>query len=63
MYTYFIEGGMMMWLLAALSIMGLGTILERTAYFIKNEQGITREFKEEIVALVRAGKEKEAIEL
>jgi len=63
MYTYFIEGGMMMWLLAALSIMGLGTILERAAYFIKNEQGITREFKEEIVALVRAGKEKEAIEL
>ncbi len=45
-----------MWLLAALSIMGLGTILERTAYFMKNEQGITREFKEEIVTLVRAGK-------
>ena len=63
MYTYFIEGGTMMWLLAALSIMGLGTILERTAYFIKNEQGITKEFKEEIVTLVRAGKEDEAVEL
>ena len=63
MYTYFIEGGMMMWLLAVLSILGLGTILERTAYFMKNEQGITKEFKEEIVSLVRAGKEKEAMEL
>ena len=63
MYTYFVEGGIMMWLLAALSIVGLGTILERTAYFMKNEQGITTEFKEEIVNLVRAEKENEAIAL
>ena len=63
MYTYFVEGGIMMWLLAALSIAGLGTILERTAYFMKNEQGITTEFKEEIVNLVRAEKENEAIAL
>ena len=63
MYTYFVEGGIMMWLLAALSIAGLGTILERMAYFLKNEQGITREFKSEIVELVRNGKEAEALEL
>lgn len=63
MFNYFIEGGSMMWLLAILSIAGLGTILERTAYFLRNEQGITKEFKSEIVDLVREGKEDEAIEL
>lgn len=63
MYTYFVEGGIMMWLLAALSIAGLGTILERTAYFLKNEQGITKEFKSEVVELVRKGNEKEALAL
>ena len=63
MFNYFIEGGSMMWLLAILSIAGLGTILERTAYFLRNEQGITKEFKSEIVDLVRERKEDEAIEL
>lgn len=63
MFNYFVEGGSMMWLLAILSIAGLGTILERTAYFLRNEQGITKEFKSEIVDLVREGKEDEAIEL
>lgn len=63
MYQYFIEGGMMMWLLGALSILGLGTILERTAYFLKNERDLKGNFKDEIIKLVRAGEEKEAIKL
>lgn len=63
MYQYFIEGGMMMWLLGALSILGLGTILERTAYFLKNERDLKGNFKDEIIKLVRAGEEEEAIKL
>lgn len=63
MYKYFVEGGMMMWLLGALSILGLGTILERTAYFLKNERGLKGDFKDEIIKLVREKKEDEAIEL
>ena len=63
MYQYFIEGGMMMWLLGALSILGLGTILERTAYFLKNERDLKGNFKDEIIKLVRAGGEEEAIKL
>ncbi|WP_291259124.1 MotA/TolQ/ExbB proton channel family protein [Fusobacterium sp.] len=62
MYKYFVEGGMMMWLLGALSILGLGTILERTAYFLKNERDLKGEFKDQIITLVREGKEDEAIE-
>ncbi|MGY0394780.1 MotA/TolQ/ExbB proton channel family protein [Fusobacterium sp.] len=63
MYKYFVEGGMMMWLLGALSILGLGTILERTAYFLKNERDLKGDFKDQIITLVREGKEDEAIEL
>lgn len=63
MYKYFVEGGMMMWLLGALSILGLGTILERTAYFFKNERDLKGDFKDQIITLVREGKEDEAIEL
>lgn len=63
MYKYFVEGGMMMWLLGALSILGLGTILERTAYFLKNERDLKEDFKDQIITLVREGKEDEAIEL
>lgn len=63
MYQYFIEGGKMMWLLGALSILGLGTILERTAYFLKNERDLKGNFKDEIIKLVRAGEEEEAIKL
>ena len=63
MYNYFIEGGVMMWLLAILSILGLGTILERIAYFWKNEKKTTPEFKENIIRLVRDGHEDEAIVL
>lgn len=63
MYNYFIEGGMMMWLLAALSILGLGTILERTAYFLKYEKPTTQAFKDNIIKLVREHKEDEAIKL
>lgn len=63
MYQYFIEGGMMMWLLGALSILGLGTILERTAYFIKNERDLKSNFKDEIIRLVRKGEEEDAIKL
>lgn len=63
MYQYFIEGGMMMWLLGALSILGLGTILERTAYFLKNERDLKGNFKDEIIKLVRTGEEEEAIKL
>ena len=62
MYKYFVEGGMMMWLLGALSILGLGTILERTAYFFKNERDLKGDFKDQIITLVREGKEDEAIE-
>ena len=62
MYKYFVEGGMMMWLLGALSILGLGTILERTAYFFKNERDLKGDFKDQIIKLVRLGKEDEAIE-
>lgn len=63
MYKYFLEGGMMMWLLGALSILGLGTILERTAYFFKNERDLKGDFKDQIITLVRLGKEDEAIEI
>ncbi|WP_294703240.1 MotA/TolQ/ExbB proton channel family protein [uncultured Fusobacterium sp.] len=63
MYQYFIEGGMMMWLLGALSILGLGTILERTAYFLKNERDLKSNFKDEIIRLVRKGEEEDAIKL
>ncbi len=63
MYKYFVEGGMMMWLLGVLSILGLGTILERTAYFLKNERGLKGDFKDKIIKLVREKKEDEAIEL
>lgn len=63
MYQYFIEGGMMMWLLGALSILGLGTILERTAYFLKNERDLKSNFKDEIIKLVRKGEEEDAIKL
>ncbi|WP_300389786.1 MotA/TolQ/ExbB proton channel family protein [Fusobacterium sp.] len=63
MYKYFVEGGMMMWLLGALSILGLGTILERTVYFLKNERDLKGDFKDQIITLVREGKEDEAIEL
>lgn len=52
-----------MWLLGALSILGLGTILERTAYFLKNERDLKGNFKDEIIKLVRAGEEEEAIKL
>lgn len=63
MYQYFVEGGMMMWLLGALSILGLGTILERTAYFLKNERDLKSNFKDEIIRLVRKGEEEDAIKL
>lgn len=63
MYQYFIEGGMMMWLLGALSILGLGTILERTAYFLKNERDLKSNFKDEIIRLVKKGEEEDAINL
>lgn len=63
MYKYFVEGGMMMWFLGALSILGLGTILERTAYFLKNERDLKGDFKDQIITLVREGKEDEAIKL
>lgn len=63
MYQYFIEGGMMMWLLGALSVLGVGTILERTAYFFKNERDLNGSFKDEIIKLVRDCQEDKAIEL
>lgn len=63
MYQYFIEGGMMMWLLGALSVLGIGTILERTTYFFKNERDLNGSFKDEIIKLVRNGEEERAIEL
>ena len=63
MYNYFIEGGMMMWLLGALSILGVGTILERGTYFLKNEKNLNGNFKNEIIQLIRDGREDEAIEL
>lgn len=53
MYNYFIEGGVMMWALAVLSVLGLGTILERTAYFWRHEKKTTQEFKDNIIKLVR----------
>lgn len=63
MYNYFIEGGAMMWLLAVLSILGLGTILERISYFLLHEKKTTKEFKDNIIKLVREHKEDEAIAL
>ncbi|WP_410209019.1 MotA/TolQ/ExbB proton channel family protein [Fusobacterium sp.] len=63
MYNYFIEGGVMMWLLAVLSVLGLGTILERTAYFWKHEKKTTQAFKDNIIRLVREGHEDDAIAL
>lgn len=63
MYQYFINGGVMMWLLGFLSILGLGTILERSFYFLKNERDLNSNFKDEIIKLVRNGEEDKAINL
>lgn len=63
MYKYFIDGGMTMIFLYGLSILGLGTILDRTFYFFKNEKDINGDFKDKIIKLVRDGKDDEAIEL
>lgn len=63
MYKYFLDGGMIMIFLFILSILGLGTIMERTFYFFKNEKDINGDFKDKIIKLVRDGQDDKAIEL
>lgn len=63
MYKYFIDGGMTMIFLCILSILGLGTILDRIFYFLKNEKDINGNFKDEVIKLVRDGEDDKAIKL
>ena len=57
------NGGVILWVLLGLSIVSLGTIIERTYCFIKNKSYVDPKFKKNMQDLLLEKKYEEAIEL
>ncbi len=63
MLHYLEVGGPILWLLVLISIGAVAVILERLAFFAKNEKGVGNTFKTEILSLVANKKIDDAIAL
>lgn len=63
MLHYLEVGGPILWILCVISILTLSVIIERVAFFSKNEKGVGKNFKIEISKLIQENKIDEAIKL
>lgn len=63
MLHYLEVGGPILWLLFVMSILSLAVSLERIFFFISNEKGVGKSFKEDINKLVSQDKIEDAIKL
>ncbi|MEG1808156.1 MAG: hypothetical protein RR265_08480, partial [Cetobacterium sp.] len=57
------NGGIILWILLGLSIISLGTIMERSYCFIKNKSQVNPKFKKNIQNLLLEKKYEDAVEL
>lgn len=63
MLYYFKTGGPVMWILFGISIISLGIILERIAYFFTNEKKLSKDFNRNIMQSISKKNYEEALKL
>lgn len=63
MIYYMKVGGPLMWILAALSVISLGIILERIIFFFRNEKSASKLFKTQVTIALADNDKKKAVEL